>query len=394
MIKNKKLFILTILCVSMFQMGMVALAPVVAALTQAFDGVSDLSAQVAMTFLNLVLVIVALFSGVISAKIGRRYMAVIAMILFSLVGVLAPHFSLNLIMVYFWSALLGTGIGLFVPAVSSMMMDFFDEEERSSVAGLQTAFVNIGGMILSFFAGILARGYWSRAYLVYLLALPVMFLAFFFLPKEERKAEKKKAAEKNKAGIPGAVWFATSVTFLFAVLYFAFSTNISLYLTESGFASTSLAGTATAVFMAGGCVCGFVFTKLFKLVGKLTPILAFVLLAVSYLLLYASHAMVILMIAAFIGGGSLSMIFPYYLVTIGSQVDPAVSVISSSLILSVGPNLGSFVSPMILSTLSMGTTAASRFLTAAFLALILGAILAVITFKVQTRSEIGSHKEA
>lgn len=80
------------------------------------------------------------------------------------------------------------------------------------------------------------------------------------------------------------------------------------------------------------------------------------------------------------GGGSLSLIFPYFLVTIANRVDPSISVISSSLIVSVGPNLGSFLSPMILTNLStplFGSSVAHRFLLSAILSLLLAAVLLI-----------------
>lgn len=173
---QKKMLIVTMLCVSMFQMGMVALAPVVSAVVDAFPGTSALAAQTATTFLNLVLVAVALFSGAISRHIGRRMMCARGMLLFALAGVCGTFFTVGLWSVFLWSAFLGAGTGLFVPAVSSMMIDYLDDGERSAVAGIQTAFVNLGGMALSFFAGGLAGSAWSRAYLVFLAAVPVFFL--------------------------------------------------------------------------------------------------------------------------------------------------------------------------------------------------------------------------
>lgn len=78
------------------------------------------------------------------------------MLLFALAGVCGTFFTVGLWSVFLWSAFLGAGTGLFVPAVSSMMIDYLDDGERSAVAGIQTAFVNLGGMALSFFAGVLA----------------------------------------------------------------------------------------------------------------------------------------------------------------------------------------------------------------------------------------------
>ena len=146
----------------------------------------------------------------------------------------------------------------------------------------------------------------------------------------------------------------------------------------------AMSGAATAVFMLGGCLFGFVFTRLLDLCKERTACLAFVLLAVSYLTIYCLDGSAALFAAAFVGGGSLSLIFPFFLVTIAGRVDPSSSVVASSLIISVGPNLGSFVSPMILTNLSgllMGPSVAARFLLAAVLALIMAAVLFLLSVK-------------
>ena len=377
--KSKKPMIATMLLVSMFQMGMVALSPVVASITTAFPGTSQTTAQLAMTFLCLVLVIFALFSGQISRAIGRRMMCALGMLLTTIAGICGTCLTVALWTAFLWSALLGAGTGMFVPAVSSMMIDFLNDDERSKVAGVQSAFVNLGGMLLSFFSGIFAAGRWSNAYLVYLASVPVFVMCLLFLPKEPHVTAQTGSAPRSR--IPGAVWLAALQTFVFAVLYFAFSTNVSLLLAERGIGSTSLSGTATGIFMLGGCLFGMAFSKVIGTCKGATPGVAFLLVALSYLIIYFTNGVAPLLIAAFIGGGSLSLIFPYFLIAIAGKVDPTISVISTSLILSVAPNFGSFVSPMILTNLSaviFGGAVSSRFLLAAIAAAVLGVLLAVL----------------
>ena len=380
--QNKEPLIVTMLLVSMFQMGMVALAPVVASITTAFPGTSQTVAQLAMTFLCLVLVIFALFSGAIARRFGRRFMCAAGMLLTALAGIFGALFTVGLWAAYLWSAFLGAGTGLFVPAVSSMMIDYLDGDERSRVAGIQTAFVNLGGMLLSFFSGVLAAQRWCNAYLVFLAAAPVFVLSLKCIPAEERRPAAEGGQPRGK--IPAAVWLAALQTFLFAVLYFAFSTNISLLIVERGLGGTSLSGTATSMFMLGGCLFGFIFTPVMRTCKRATPSVAFLLVAASYLLVYFTGSVPALMVAAFVGGGSLSLIFPYFLIAIAGPVDPSVSVISSSLILSVGPNFGSFVSPMILTNLSnalFGPMVAARFLLAAVAAIMLAVVLLLLQLR-------------
>ncbi len=376
---RKKGIVWTILGISMFQMGMVALSPVISSITVVFPNASQLVAQMATTFLNLILVIVALFSGQISNAIGRRKMCIIGLGLFVIAAVGGYFCSISVAMVYVWSALLGAGTGLFVPSISSMMVDYFEPEETAHIAGYQTSAVNLGGVLLSILSGIAANARWNTSYLVYLFVIPVIILCIKFLPKQEiAGAEEKKSESSEKKKMPAFVFAVTAETLAFAVCYFAFSTNASLLLSERNVSNTSVTGLATGVFMFGGCIVGFLFNKIMAVMKKNTDVFAFVLLAVSYAMIYFVPSMPAMMIGAFIGGGSLSIIFPYALLRVGGRVDPAVSVAASAWILSVGPNFGSFLSPLILTNLAnaMGRSDCSfRFFLAAVLAVILGLIV-------------------
>ena len=376
--KNTKITA-AILAVSMFQMAMVALAPVVSAMTDAFPGVTDLAVQLATTFLNLVLVIVALLAGRIAKVIGRRMMAVIGMGLFVLTAFLGRFCSTALWTVYVWSGLLGAGTGLFVPAVASMMLIFYEEEERQVVAGLQTSFVNLGGVVLSLVSGWLAAKLWSNAYLTFALAIPALIMSLRFMPGIEAEREKEHT-ESGEAGkrLPARVWLAALQTCVFAVCYFAYSTNISYLLGEKGFDPTAMAGVATACFMLGGVVCGVLLAKTMKIFRGFTPALAFILVALSYVVLFSAKNIVVLCAASVVGGGSLSFIFPYLVLTVGGSVEPAQSVAATSMIISVAPNLGSFISPVIITNLAavlFGDAASCRFLFAAILAVLLAGVL-------------------
>ncbi len=380
---KKRGILWTILGISMFQMGMVALSPVISSITVVFPNASQLVAQMATTFLNLILVIVALFSGQISNAIGRRKMCIIGLGLFVIAAIGGYFCSVSVVMVYVWSALLGAGTGLFVPSISSMMVDYFEPEETAHIAGYQTSAVNLGGVLLSILSGLAANARWNTSYLVYFFVLPVIILCIKFLPKQDKsqreseaKGQMQERGEKKK--MPAFVFAVTAETLAFAVCYFAFSTNASLLLSERNVSNTSVTGLATGIFMLGGCIVGFLFNKIMSVMKKNTDVFAFVLLAVSYALIYFVPSMPAMMLGAFIGGGSLSIIFPYALLRVGGKVDPAVTVTASAWILSVGPNFGSFLSPLILTNLANGmgrSDCAFRFFLAAVLAVILGGIV-------------------
>lgn len=380
---SKKRLSITIISISLLQMGMVSLSPVISSITQAFPGTSQVAAQTAATFLNLVLVLAALLSGKLAQWIGRKAMASGGMLLFILVACCGRFLTFHIVMVYLWSGLLGIGTGLFVPAASSMIIDYFDEQERSVLAGRQTAAVNVGGVLLSLLAGAIAAHRWVNAYLSFLIAIPVLILCLCFLPGEKRSAKQTaRVSEGNAKGkIAGAIWLYTLQAVLFGIVYFTFSTNAAMLLAERNWTSTTMAGILTAVFMLGGGVFGILFSRIYGALKDKTAIGAFLLVAVSFLCIYFIKALPLMMIAAFFGGGSLSMIFPFYLIKIANHVTPETSVISTSLIISVGPNLGSFLSPVVITNLAALTgneQPSMRFLVAAVVAIVIAVLLLIV----------------
>jgi MFS family permease len=378
---NKKSISITILCVSLLQMGMVVLSPVLSSIAQVFPQVPQVAIQTAATFLNLILVITALFSGKITQLIGRKYTICLGMVLFLLVAFCGQFFTVNIGMVYLWSGLLGLGTGLFVPSASSMILDCFDGQERTTLAGRQTAAVNLGGVMLSLLSGLLARHIWNQAYLSFLLALPILILCLVALPKETSKRKKPVTVTnhtKSKGLLPKSVWLCTLQAVLFGIVYFTFSTNAALLLSQRGWNNTTISGLYSAVFMLGGGIFGFCFDRIYALLKERTAVGAFLLVSFSFLGTGLISSLPVMMVCAFFGGGSLSMVFPYYLLRIGRATTPENSVLATSMIMSVGPNLGSFLSPIIITSLASlipNAQPSARFLVAAALAVIIGIVI-------------------
>ena len=357
---KKKLITLTVCCVSMFQMGMVALAPIVASITEAFPGTPQVSAQMSATFLNLVMTVIALCSGKIAGMIGRKAMVIAGTGLVAFSGLAGALFTASLGHIYLWSVLIGLGTGLFVPAISSVMVDQIPDEDRSTVAGVQTASVNLGGMLMSLLAGQLAARLWTNAYLVFAAAAVPLALAAFSLGGKRTDPHKTASGKR----LPGVVWFYTVTTLVFGILYFTFTTNISLLLAEKGGVDPAMSGVATAVFMLGGCLLGFAFKRIQGVFRDRTSAFAFLMVAVSHGIILLTDSTPVLLAAAFVGGGSLSVLFPFFLLKLAEQVSPEQSVTATSLVLCVGPNFGSFLSPFIITTLSSGlgiATVSGRF---------------------------------
>lgn len=103
---QKKMLVLTMLCISLFQMGMVGLAPVVSAVVDAFPAHRRWLRQMATTFLTWCWWELRCCQAQFPA-FGRRKMCAGGMLLFALAGICGAFFTVGLWAVFVWSAFLG-----------------------------------------------------------------------------------------------------------------------------------------------------------------------------------------------------------------------------------------------------------------------------------------------
>lgn len=173
-----------ILAMSVVQMGTNAISPILADIAAAFPQAGASTVQFLMTFPSLMVLVCSLAAAGAAAYIPKKVIAAAGCGLFCAGGVLSWLFHGSLTLLFVWAGTAGIGIGLVVPMATSLVTDCFEGAEQQSVMGLQSSAANVGAMLMTFFGGLLAAVHWSCNYLVYLIALPGLFLALACLPKD------------------------------------------------------------------------------------------------------------------------------------------------------------------------------------------------------------------
>ena len=80
-------------------------------------------------------------------------------------------------------ALVGVGVGILMPLSTGLLTDYFPPEKQASLLGISSAMNQLGGVIATLLAGLLAGISWRASFLVYLLGLGSILLCLRFLPK-------------------------------------------------------------------------------------------------------------------------------------------------------------------------------------------------------------------
>ncbi len=378
---------MTIMGAALVQMCFFALTPAIARIQN--EVFPQLSLSQLQTVMMAPSIISMALSMLCSLMVGKNLVSKKTVVVSGLAVLTASGAVSLLLHTEFWHlmllcALVGTGAGMFIPAIASIMFDHFNEDERRTLSGFQTSLINLGGILLSTLAGFLITLVWYGGFLTMFAAFPVMILAAIAIPGRKGGASKAKISlQAPKASMPKDVYYYAGITGLFLFFYIVCSSNISTHLFQAGIANASTAGHATAVTMGGGVLSGLFFHKLSSKLGEYLIALAFVILFIGFSLLNIGHAsLAVVLLGAFIVGTSMSMITPQCMFAVSNIVEPSNSAPATALIVSIAPGIGGFLSPIIitnLSTLLGGDSTNFRFQFAGFLALAVGVIVLIQT---------------
>lgn len=394
--RNRTLF-LTIMAASLMQMVQFALTPGIAKINgEVFPELSLSVIQTAMTLPSLFSMAFSLVSAFLIGKgrLSKKMSVVIGLLFITGTSLVAMIFHSQFWHLCMFSILIGIGMGFFIPTSASIMFDNFNESERRMSVGIQSTFINLGGIIMSVGGGVLANLVWFGGYLMLLIGVPIVILCLINIPndKKDKKPVMAHTKEKNKAKekISLHIFYYGAITFIFLLIYTVCGTNISNHLKAANIGDTATAGIATAIQMAGGASVGLIFNKLSARLKDYALALAFIIVSIGYTIINIGQAKLVLdFIGIFIVGTAISIIIPQSLFSSSNHVTPTTSAAATAIVNTIFPGLGSFFSPGVFTPLSTalgGTSTNFRFQFVGIVSLIIGLVL-VITTRYRVRKE-------
>ena len=171
------------------------------------EGATDIGLIVKMMVVvpNVFIAIFAPIFGYIVPKIGKLRLLFIALVVYAISGV-SGSFLPTIYHIIFMRAILGITIAGILTVVTTLIADYFDGPERSSLIGMQTMFMSIGSTVYGLTAGVLADIGWRNIFYLYGMAIFYFPLAWKFLfnpdvvnHTEERIKTDRKIIQNNIA---------------------------------------------------------------------------------------------------------------------------------------------------------------------------------------------------
>ena len=339
----------TILSMSLLTvMAGAAIAPALGIIKAHFSQANDLLVQLIVSMPALLIIVTNLFFLSISRRLRTRAIATTGLLLYVIAGA-GCFFVDDIYVLLVMRALLGISVGLIMPLSTGLLAYYFPPEEQARLMGLSAAMNQMGGVVATLLAGLLATIEWNYAFLVYLIGLIAVVMVWLWLPDEQ-------LGSANKRGIPfqprQLLKFHPSVVgmLLLMMIFFIFPTNFAIIARQQ----TTLSTEAITMIMVGLDVVAFfvglVFGSLMHAFRQ--PIKYFA--PLFFLLGYAAYLIpsvtTILLGSAFIGIAN-GVGVPY-LNTIASIKGGKNSATTVMPLLSAALYLGQFLSPLIVMPLS------------------------------------------
>ncbi|MBR1849879.1 MAG: MFS transporter [Bacteroidales bacterium] len=260
--KNNNGLLRAILSISLLTvMAGAAMAPALGAVSAHFADQSRMTIQLIVSLPALFIIVTNLMFRQLCKLMRTRTLALVGLALYVVAG--AGCFLANNIAVLLGlRALLGVSVGMIMPLSTGLLAYYFAPEEQSRLMGLSAAMNQMGGVVATLLAGLLATVAWNYAFLVYAAGLPVAALVAAKLPNV------RLVGRGEGFKIKTLLRFYPSVTamLLLMMIFFVYPTNFALAAQEAGVGTV-----ATTIIMVGldlvAFGVGLLFAKLMK-VGR------------------------------------------------------------------------------------------------------------------------------
>lgn len=335
----------TVLSISLLTvMAGAAIAPALGIIRDHFSDAPDMLVQFIVSLPALLIIVTNLLFPWLCSLLKTRSLALTGLLLYVVAGA-GCFFVDDIWLLLAMRALLGVSVGMIMPLSTGLLAYYFPPERQASLMGLSAAMNQMGGVVATLLAGLLANIEWNYAFLVYLLGLVAVVLVLLYLPDERLKGGSGPSLGLMKRFHPSVVGM-----FLVMILFFIYPTRFAL----SAHAGTGLSNNAITFIMVGldvvAFLVGLVFGKLmqgFRYGMKYVAPAGFI---AGYLLLSLGSDLPLLLAGSAVIGIANGIGVPY-LNTIASMKAGKEAASTVMPLLSAALYLGQFLSPLVVTPL-------------------------------------------
>lgn len=255
-----KLTILTLLLLAMTtMMSNVAIVTALPHLKEYFTNIPNIEfySRLMLTLPSLVIALLAPILGHFIFKYGKKKSALIALFFFSLFGTAGLYLN-SIESLLISRALFGLCVATLMIVSTSLVGDYFKEQDRHKFMGYQSAFMAIGGVFFVIGGGFLSDINWRFPFAIYFIGLILIPLVLVNL----KEVIIENVQEEESIDIGKNILAVYLLAFFYMLIFFILPTQIPFLIIEKFKASGSFAGTIIATAFFCNALGAIAFSKL------------------------------------------------------------------------------------------------------------------------------------
>lgn len=372
-----------------------AVSPVLADLARQFPDESQSTIQGFVSMPAIAALIATLVAGALANRVGKRRLVLVGILLIIIGGTsplaLIPTGSYPLVIAF--RLLAGFGMGLLQPLSASLVADFYQGRERSTMLGWQSSIVGAGNIVWGLVVSALMLMGWMSAFLVYLLPLIILALVWRNVPEPQAPTDAPEPPAKDSSltasglpRLPVGTWGAVALMFLMTISFQALGISTPFLASERAIASGSQVSLVMTVFGIASVLAGVVFGSTFRALRQWTGTAALLILAAGLGLGVVAQNLAVLFIMAVLVGLGFGTFMPFAINAINARATADNSAAATALVFS-GAALAGFCAPYyfgLVDRFLASTSAGTQFATAAVTTLAT-ALAATVYYQIDAR---------
>lgn len=287
--------------------------PLAASIFGQFPDASPVLQNFLLTGAMLVSIPAGLIGGWLTQYISKKSLLIFACALYMISGAggaLINSMSYMVAMRF----LVGVSIGFIGIITNGVIAEVCpDEKERSGMIGIYFGVMSALGILLGIISGYIGVIDWHHSFLINLAVVPILILVVLFVPKTPPEGKKVNVASGEKEGIPVVKLGGLCIAFLmYCILYMALWYFISIYVAEEGLGDASVAGIFSSLVSVGAFLGSIMFALIYARTKRFTPLIFFLVLAGSCLVLSITSNLYTAGIMIVIAGWTFGICIAYY----------------------------------------------------------------------------------
>ncbi len=342
MSQNKNLILkIALLSTCLVSASLNAVTGLVPEMAEAFPTVSLSTIELIATVPSLFQMVGVLGEQLLAKKLSHKGTMLLGL-LFCAMGGIIPIFLPLFPVIFVTRCFFGTGCGLLMSSLLTLIVHLFDGQTRSTMIGLNGGISGLGSAAATFAAGQLLAFGWNVSFSVYFLGFAVMALVLVFVPKVKAEAPAE-SAEKKTGRLPLGLWGLGALMFTAVMLATMYVIKASTLITDYGYGTAKEGSLAITFLSLGSFAAGLTYGKIRAKLGNFTLALAFILCIMGFLFGGFANSLLPVWAGAFLLGYGY-LIFMPFIQEQASRSYGAYGETATNLVL-VFQSVGAFVTP-------------------------------------------------